>query len=195
MICIFTLTGASLHAGILHMPILLTDRGMSPERAAQASSLIGIALIVGRLASGYLLDRFFAPYVGMGFFGASVAGLAILWTGQTGGVALGAAFLVGLGMGAETDLMAYMISRYFGLRALATAYGYLFAAFMLAGALGTLLMGVGFDHFHSYTVPLAGFCIAALCAVGLLMRLGPYSYGIESQQILPLDPLQPAASA
>jgi hypothetical protein len=39
-------------------------------------------------------------------------------------------------------------------------------------------MGAGFDRSHSYTVPLAGFCIATLCAMGLLMRLGPYPYGL-----------------
>ena len=54
--------------------------------------------------------------------------------------------------------MGYMISRYFGLRAFGTAFGHAFGAYMLSGAAGVLLMGEGFDRFHSYTVPLAGFC-------------------------------------
>src|SRR5262249_44096338 len=78
MIGIFFLTGASVHAGVLHMPALLTDRGLSAERAALGSSVIGLSLLVGRLGSGFLLDRFFAPRVAIGFFGASATGMAIL---------------------------------------------------------------------------------------------------------------------
>jgi MFS family permease len=187
LILVFVLTSASVHAGVLHMPALLTDRGMSPARAAMASAVIGISVVLGRLGSGYLLDHFFAPHVAMLFYSASAAGMAILWSGLSGSTALGAAFLVGLGMGSEVELMAYLMSRYFGLRSFATAYGYAFAAFMLAGAIGTLLMGAGFDHFHSYTVPLGCFCMAMVCAVALLMRLGAYRYGVEGKWKPPLE--------
>jgi MFS family permease len=193
MIVIFMLSSASMHAGVLHMPALLTDRGLSPGRAAMASSMIGIAVMLGRLGSGYLLDRFFAPHVAMLFYGASAAGLGVLWSGLAGRTALAAAFLVGLGMGSEVELMAYLVSRYFGLRSFATAYGYAFAGFMLAGAIGTLLMGAGFDHFHSYTVPLGCFCAAMACAVVLLTRLGPYRYGVEGERRPPLETV-PAVS-
>ena len=175
----FFLTGASVHAGVLHMPALLSDRGLSSRRAALASSVIGIALLIGRLTSGYLLDRFFAPRVAMSFFGLSATGMAILWAGSTGNFALAASFLVGLGMGAETDIIAYLISRYFGLRAFGTAFGHAFGAFVLAGAIGTLLMGAGFDWTHSYTLPLAWFTTAMVLGMGLLTRLGPYRYAPE----------------
>ncbi len=184
MIVVFTLTSASMHAGVLHMPALLTDRGLSPGRAAMASGVIGISVVLGRLGSGYLLDRFFAPRVAMVFYGACAAGLAILWSGHLRGIAMFAAFLVGLGMGSEVELMAYLVSRYFGLRAFATAYGYAFGAFMIAGAVGTLLMGAGFDHFHSYTAPLGCACAAVVCAVVLLGRLGAYRYGLEDERTL-----------
>jgi MFS family permease len=195
MIVIFTLTSASVHAGVLHMPALLTDRGLSSGRAAMASAVIGISITIGRVASGYLLDRFFAPRIAMVFYGASAAGLAILWTGQAGSVALAAAFLVGLGMGAEVELMGYLVSRYFGLRSFASAYGYAFCAFMLAGAAGTLLMGAGFDYFHSYGVPLGFFCIATACAVLLLTRLGPYQYGVQQERNMPLEVVQAVSQA
>ena len=87
-----------------------------------------------------------------------------------------AAFLVGLGMGAEADIIAYLTSRYFGLRSFGEIYGYLFATFTLAGALGPVLMGVGFDHLGSYRAPLLFFLAATLVATALLTRLGPYVY-------------------
>src|SRR5256885_5826704 len=125
-------------------------------------------LFRSRLGSGYLLDRFFAPRVAIFFFAPAAAGMAMLWAGSTGRIALAAAFLVGTGMGAEADIIAYLLSRYFGLKAFGTAFGHAFGAFVLAGALGTLLMGAGFDWTHSYTVPLGGFFIAMLMALVLL---------------------------
>lgn len=194
LISAFFLTGASVHAGVLHMPSLLTDRGLSPERAAVASSVIGLSLLAGRLGSGYLLDRIFAPRVAIFFFGASALGMAILWMGSTGNIALAAAFLVGLGMGAESDIIAYLISRYFGLRAFGTAFGHCFGAFMLAGAIGTLLMGAGYDWTHSYSVPLAWFFGAMVAALGLLARLGPYRNAAEPGESRPSRLVQTATS-
>jgi MFS family permease len=172
----FFLAGASVHACVLHMPALLTDRGVSAQEAAAASSVVGFALVIARVGTGYLLDHFFAPRLATFFFLAAAAGIAALMFGAAGKIALGPAFLIGMGMGAEGDIIAYSLSRYFGLRAFGTAYGYAFGMFVLAGALGALLMGVGFDFTHAYTVPLGGFFLAMLLAAGLMTRLGPYRY-------------------
>jgi hypothetical protein len=72
-----------------------------------------------------------------------------------------------------------MISRYFGLRAFGTAYGVSFGAFMTAGSLGVLLMGAGYDHFHSYTVALIALTAAMTLALLLLTLLGPYRFAAE----------------
>jgi cyanate permease len=149
MICSFVLAGASLHACVLHMPALLTDRGVSAGAAAAVSSLVGAALLVGRIGAGYLLDRMFAPRLAMFFFGAAAVGIGLLLGGVTGPSALAAAFLIGIGMGAEVDIIAYLMSRYFGLRTLGTAFGVSFGSYMVAGALGVFLMGAGYDVSHS----------------------------------------------
>lgn len=179
LFCVFSLTGAAVHGAALHMSAIFTDRGDSPERAALATSLVGAAVIVGRLSSGYLLDRVFAPRVAMLYYGATAVGIAMLTAGIGGHLALLAAFLCGIGMGAEVESMGYMVSRYFGLRAFGAAYGVAFGAFMIAGSAGVLWMGAGFDRFHSYAVPLATLCMAIVLALGLLARLGPYRYAAE----------------
>jgi MFS family permease len=172
----FFLAGASVHACVLHMPALLTDRGVSARGAAAASSTIGLALMVARVGTGYLLDRFFAPRLAAFFFCGAAVGIGVLTFGAAGKIALGAAFLIGMGMGAEGDIIAYSLSRYFGLKAFGTAYGYAFGIFVLAGALGALLMGVGFDFTQGYTLSLTGFFLAMILAAGLMTRLGPYRY-------------------
>jgi MFS family permease len=195
LICIFSLAGASVHGAVLHMSAIFTDRGVTAERAAIATSLVGIAVMLGRLASGYLLDRLFAPRVAILFYGATALGIAILCAGTSGPLALVASFLVGLGMGAEVESMAYMISRYFGLRAFGTAYGHAFGAFMIAGSAGVFLMGAGYDRFHSYSVPLAALCAAMVLALVLLTRLGPYRYGVEAKPTQPIEPMEVPSGA
>ncbi len=190
LISIFSLAGASVHGAVLHMSAIFTDRGVTPERAAIATSLVGIAVMLGRLASGYLLDRLFAPRVAILFYSATALGIAILCAGTSGALALVASFLVGLGMGAEVESMAYMISRYFGLAAFGTAYGHAFGAFMIAGSAGVFLMGAGYDRFHSYTVPLACLCGAMVLALILLARLGPYRYGVAEKPTQPIEPME-----
>ena len=177
MIGAFVLASASLHAGILHLPALLRDRGFTPQRAALGSSTVGVAVICARVGCGWLMDRVFAPRVGMVFYALTAVGLVLLWAGRAGPSAFFAAFLIGLGMGAEVDLIAYLASRYFGLRSFATVYGYAFAAFMVAGALGPLMMGAVFDRYHSYEVGLIAGAIACVGAVALLGFLGPYRFG------------------
>lgn len=92
------------------------------------------------------------------------------------------AFLVGLGLGAEVDIVAYLISRYFGLRSFAKIYSMAFSAFVLAGALGPLLMRWGFDLEGSYNGVLIGFLGATLTAALMMLRLGPYRYGAAQTQ-------------
>ena len=176
MLCAFVLVGASVHACVIHLVSMVTDRGVSAENAALASSALGIALLLGRVGSGFVLDRFFAPYVAIFFFSGVACGLSSLWVGASGAAAFVGASLVGLGMGAEGDLIAYFTSRYFGLRSFGEIYGYLFSAYTLAGALGPLLMAIGFDHAGSYRLPLLFFLIATITAAVLMTRLGQYRY-------------------
>ena len=101
--------------------------------------------------------------------------MLLLWSGMAGGVVLIAVVLVGLGVGAELDVMPYVVSRYFGLRAFGEIYSYTFALFTLGGVIGPLLMGAGFDATGSYSLVLGTFVMAALMAAGLMTPTGAVS--------------------
>jgi predicted MFS family arabinose efflux permease len=176
VLCAYCFVGTGIHGCFIHMSALLSDRGTSLKVAALASSLIGAGSITGRLLSGYLLDRFFALKVAKLTFGAIAVAMALLGIPGRTDIAFPAAFVIGLGLGAEGDIIAYLISRYFGLRSFGEIYGYAFSAFVLTGALGPLLMGAGFDRMGSYLFPLLIFSAAALAAAIFVSRLGPYRY-------------------
>jgi MFS family permease len=178
MIAAFVLAGASINACTVHIAALFSDRGATAASAALAVSVVGLALLAGRAGAGFFLDRYFAPHVAVVVFAAAALGIALLGTGVAGTPALAGAFLVGLGFGAEGDIIAYLMSRYFGLRSLGTAFGFAFGAFVLASGLGPLVMGFAFDRTGSYRAPLSGFFVAATVAVALVGRLGPYRYAV-----------------
>ena len=67
-----------------------------------------------------------ARFVGIAFFGSSTVGMVMLMLGATGTAAIAGAALCGVGIGAEVDLMAFLITRYFGLT-IQVAYGLVFA--------------------------------------------------------------------
>jgi MFS family permease len=172
----FVLVSASVHGCFAHIAAILGDRGTRKETAAFATSLFGIGLLVGRSGLGYLLDRFFAPRVAALIFGCAAIGIGLLGISRSQEVAFAAALLIGLGLGAEVDLMAYLTSRYFGLRSFGAIYGFLFAGFALAQGLGAYLMGVAFDAARSYTTALIISSIFTLVSAALMLRVGPYRY-------------------
>jgi predicted MFS family arabinose efflux permease len=174
----FILVSASVQGCFTHIAAILADRGTSAQAAALATSLFGGGLLVGRTGLSYLLDRFFAPRVAAVIFACAAAGIALLQTAGSQELAFAATFFIGLGLGAEVDIMAYLTSRYFGLRAFGTIYGVIFAGFGMAAGLGTYLMGSAFDATGSYTFTLVLFCVATLLGAALMLGLGPYRYQI-----------------
>lgn len=173
----FALVAAATQACFAHMAAIVSDQGSDGQLAALASSLFGGGLLIGRTGSGYLLDRFFAPRVAALTFVGAACGIAVLRIVSSPAPAFVAAFLIGLAMGAEGDLMPYLTSRYFGLRCFGEICGLVFAGFSLAGGLGPYLMGAAFDAQHSYALPLNLFCVAVLVAAALMLVVGPYKFG------------------
>ena len=161
--------------GVLaHLIPMLQDRGVSPGTAALAASTLGGAIIFGRVGTGWLLDRFFAPRVVIACMGAAAMGLGILATGASGAWAFFAVILVGFGVGADTDFMAYMVSRYHGKRAYGRIVGTVYLAMGLGQGIGPLLMGYSQQVYGGYTLGLIALCATTLLGIVPLALLGPY---------------------
>ena len=180
----FFLMSLSFHGCFIHLVPMLMDRGIPGRQAALAISLLAVGSMTGRLGAGYLLDRFFGPRVAVALFCLATAGILLLWSGLGGGWAFLAAMLLGLGMGAEGDIVPYLLSRYFGLRAFGEIYGYAFTAFVLGAVIGPLVMAASFDFTGSYQLVLGVSVASTLMATGLMTRLGSY----PSWEVRPQSP-------
>lgn len=184
MIAVFLLVATAVHGIQLHMNSLMLDRGLSPQLAVTALSFMFIVSIFARLASGYLFDRVHAPWVGAAsFFGSGVAALMLASAMPSTAGTIFAVALIGFGAGAEADLMAFLVGRYFGLRAFGQIFGCVFSAFMVGSAVGPFLMGVAFDRYGSYDLALYTAAAALSVTVVLLLLLPRRTVGITAPAI------------
>lgn len=189
----FFLAVTAINGTLAHAVALLTDRGVPLAAATGAMSLAGIAVIVGRLVAGFCLDRLHGRYIAVASFCCPMIGIALLALARQPAMLLAGTALCGLGVGAEVDLLAYFIGRYFGMRAYGAIYGLFFAVFTIGTGLGPFVMGSAFDHAHSYGAALAVFEAALLAASGLALRLGPYRYPARAAPSRGAEHLQPAS--
>ena len=172
LVVIFLLDAMSVHGVQLHVAPLLSDRGLSPQASAAGLSYLFAISALTRLLSGYLFDRVFAPRVGAACFAASTVGMLLLIAPVVSATTMLGVALIGVGAGAESDLLGYLVSRYYGLHAFGQIYGWVFAGYLVGSALGPYLIGVAFDALNGYGRALA-VSAATLGIVTLLLLVLP----------------------
>ena len=164
----------SLIVGMVTVTVpLLQDKGLSPVIAGQVFSAFGASTIFGRLLVGYLLDRFspilisamalFMPVIGCSlylFAGADDITLLVLAT-----------LCVGFSAGAEFDIAAFLVARYFGLKDYARIFGLHLGLVTIVGGLSPAVFGYVYTRYGNYDPVLLYSLIAALIASLTLLSM------------------------
>ncbi len=170
------------------LKVILLGRGFDSTTASWAISLFAFSVIVGRLLCGFALDRFPTYAVAAISLGLPGLGLAILATGSASPTAIGlAVLLLGLALGSEGDLLAYVVMRFFDLAVYSTVLGLVLGALALSVSLGSLLLSLFLELGPSFTPFLILSAIAALTGSGMFLRLRrvpPVSRGAPGKQEL-----------
>lgn len=156
---------------------LLRDIGLSAAEAGGVFGVFGVSLIAGRIGVGTLIDRLWAPGVAAVALGLPAIG-CLMFLGADANTPIPwlllATALVGIGSGAEFDIAAYLVSRYFGLR----DYGRLFGLHLGVVTLGSTVAPFAFAALLRSTGGYAAMLMvcAACCVIGplLLLTLGRY---------------------
>ena|SRR5450432_262145 len=175
LVVVLFLCSIGQNGAITHLSALLTDRGVSSHDAAIAVSLMGAASLLGRLVTGWLLDRFFAPRLAFCLLTLAALGIFILSAAHSPAMGSLAAILIGAGMGGEADITPYILSRYFGLRSFSMLYGFTWTGYAIAGAIGPVLMGRAFDTSAGYQALAVKLSVLTLFAAGLMLGMPAYS--------------------
>lgn len=160
---------------IPNMETLLGAKGFGTGDAVFLASCLGYAVFVGRLLGGFLLDHFWAPLVACVLLMMPAISMFLMRADDLSYAAtLFAVLLLGMAAGMEYDLLAYLVSRYFGIRAYAGIYGALYAFFAMGAGFGPAVFGRAFEATGSYNVALTWSMWAfVFCSLALLL-LGPY---------------------
>jgi MFS family permease len=141
----------------VHFLVIQTDGGIDPIRAAQITGLIGVSSIIGRVTTGFLIDRVNAAAVGaIAFLMPAIACGVLLAGGVNIWGAAFAAVLLGLTQGAEIDIFGYLTAKYFGLRNFGSLFGGMLLSLSVGTALGPLAASQLFDISGDYSLFLWG---------------------------------------
>jgi MFS family permease len=171
----FFLVSAGVAGIVTSLVPLLTDRGFDASAAAGYASIVGLSVVAGRLIGGYLLDHFWGPGVGAVLMALPALSCLILMGEQPSpSMLILAVILVGFAGGAEFDMIAYFIGRYFGLKHYGKIYGAQYILVFFGAGLAPLVFGKVYDAAQSYTpiltVMVGGFLLSGL----ILLTLGRY---------------------
>jgi predicted MFS family arabinose efflux permease len=159
----------------VHQFPIVVDTGLTRADAAWIGSLVGIAGILGKVITGWLLDRFHARWVG----GLTLAVTALVYPLLIKGYA--PAWLVvfsivvsGYTAGTKIQICNYLTARYAGIRNYGAIFGFMASMIALAGALGPLLGGLAYDQSGSYAPLLWTGTAISLLSGALIFSLGRY---------------------
>jgi MFS family permease len=101
-------------------------------------------------------------------------GFVFILAGRHWWLSIVSALLVGAGMGAESDAVPYLLTRYFGLQRFSELYGYTWFVYAIAGATGPAVMGAVFDQTGSYRTVLVCSLVMVIAASGIFWALPKY---------------------
>mgnify|MGYP006279270843 FL=1 len=170
----FLLLAFGIGGVLIPLVPILRARGIEPEQAAAVQGALGIALIVGRAFAGFLMDRFFAPFVAVVILAFPMLGISLLALDATGTTALIAAVCIGLAAGAELDVVAVLVTRYFGNVAYAENYGWQYAAWTLGSGSAVVVTNRVYDALGTHTPALWAYVALFAISCVLILRLGRY---------------------
>jgi MFS transporter, OFA family, oxalate/formate antiporter len=159
----------------IHIAQIVALHGFSGQVAANVLGVVALGILSGRLLVGFLFDRFWAP--GVAFPALLLPALAcwlLMGSSTELPLLMFGGFLLGFAAGTESDVIAYLAARYFGMANYGSIYGALYMPFGIASAVSPILYGAVRDRTGSYDPMLMG--AMAMFAVGgaLLLLLGRY---------------------
>lgn len=174
-------------AGVsVHLVPMLSGTGIDRTTAAGMAATAGIAGIVGKLLTGWLLDRFqgnFVPFISSAL--GAICYILLLNTLHSNAALVLGVMILGYTSGAGLQVTAYLISRYGGLRNFGKVYATIGSMQMLGTSLAPWIAGSVFDHTGSYNALLLTAAPVALFGAAMFIGLGAYPTFADTDGLRP----------
>ncbi len=165
----------AINSFVMNLVPIMAANGIERATAASLAGLIGITAIIARLVTGHLLDRWRGNLIGgvILLFPIISCLCFIFAPGSLVAVAIGVV-LLGLTLGAELDLIAYLATRYFGLRNFGAIFGCVVSILNVAAGIGPLAVSYIYDQSGSYQLALWLYIPLCVIASLAILSLGNY---------------------
>ena len=176
---VITLAIIMVAAGVMVVLVnsipILVDKGYTAIEASKLFGVFGLSLVFGRIITGLLIDRLWAPAVACVVFLLCAVGCFLLATvSDNTSLLIVAVALVGIGGGAEFDISAFLIVRYFGMRDYSRLFGLHLAALSAGICAAPFSAAISYKLTESYHDVLVFYaCLFAVSAL-LLLTIGRY---------------------
>ncbi|MET0660205.1 MAG: MFS transporter [Steroidobacteraceae bacterium] len=169
---VFIVLGSTTSALSVHLENLLLHVDIAPAEIKRITPTMGLSVLIGRVLSGWLLDKVWAPGLTCAAALLAIAGCAIWLSKPTAAYALMGICATGVSGGAIYALLSFLTVQQFGLQAYGSAFGLLMGLVVASGGIGPLLMGYALDASDSYDFALTCSVAALLLVAGLALTLG-----------------------
>jgi MFS family permease len=167
---------------LTQLNLMVAEQGIVGKSASIMVSAYALGMMAGRLISGLALDHLPSRLVAT--FGLCVSAIGLLVMGSGFGsvtVLVIAVLAIGLSFGAESDILAYLISRHFSTRTFSTVFGMLSSIISISAMLGALSLSLVLRLTDSYQPFLIASGLGVL--VGALLLLLLPRHGIDSAEV------------
>jgi MFS family permease len=171
MFAIFSL----MMAFSIHMLPILTNTGLSRDKAALIAGSYGLFAVVGKFSYGLLANRFPGQLVAAAMLVLPAVSCGLLMMPNPSvAMCLIAIALVGVSSGAQLQLIVYLTTRHFGMRAFGTIFGFISASLTIATGVGPILAGRIYDMTGDYRLLLIGGIPLSIVASLVMLWVGDY---------------------
>lgn len=159
----------------VHMSQIVQLHGFSAETSAAVMGVVAAGILVSRLVVGFLFDRFWAPGIALpALLLPALACYFLMGSAPSLPTVMIGAFLLGFAAGTESDMIAFLTARYFGMAHYGRIYGVFYMPFGIFSAISPLVYGAVRDSTGNYdTILMASLCLFVISAA-LLLMLGRY---------------------
>lgn len=172
------LTGSTLIIGaigtvIQQFVLFLRDQGYSTSHASTVSSGLLMAGLVGRVAVGFIADRYNKKNVMALFYLLLALAIPLLFLARRPGALWAFALVFGFAMGADYMLIPLVTAECFGLKALGKLLSLIIMADSLGQWFGPMLAGKIFEATRSYNLAWSIITVAGVLGAVAIYAVAP----------------------
>ncbi len=160
---------------LVHQVPMLTEFGVSRHNAALLASLVGFAGVVGKLVTGWMMERWDAGLVGSATnFATALALVLLLEPFRSPLTIVCSIMVVGYAGGTKLQLCVYLTGIYAGMRNYGKIFGVMASIVAACGGLGPVVGGLFYDAFGGYDEMILTAIPASVISGLMILRLGAY---------------------